>query len=306
MKLLITGASGFIGKRLVSLAREEYGYSIVSLGQLPCGVEGVPEILAEDITSVECENAILEHRPDALVHLAGAGVNPSDRDIGKLLAVNAILPAQMVDLASRCGIRAVVLSGSCSEYAPMDIESPLPETAPLETAKLYGTTKAAGGMLALSVGVNRAIPVCVARIFNAYGFGEAEYRLLPTVFRHLLADTRASLSTGSQVRDFIHIDDICEGLLRFSETLLSNRNVRGAYNLCTGVGVSVKQMAQGVARLLEKDESLLGFGDIPLRPDDAKYLVGDVCKTRELLGWTPSITIDDGIRRFYAQKRGIQ
>jgi nucleoside-diphosphate-sugar epimerase len=295
MKILVTGASGFIGRRFVNLVLSSGVHEIVSLGEQACGTAGVREIIAKDITSRACEEDLRGMGIEAIVHLAAAGVNPADRGTGRLIETNAILPSKVVEMASRCGIGAVVMSGSCSEYLVPDPPEPIRETVGFETTKLYGSTKAAGGMLALAVGAALGVRVCVGRIFNAYGPGEAEHRLLPSLIRSLSRGERASMSTGEQVRDFVFVDDICEGLLRFATALSGGEVESGAYNICTGIGTRVADMARMAARAMGKDEALLGFGDLPMRPDEYMNVVGDPSKTKRALNWMPATSVEDGI-----------
>lgn len=297
MRILVTGASGFIGRRFVGFALSSGDHEIISLGEQACGVSGVREILARDITSESCEEDLRGMGIEAIVHLAAAGVNPSDRGTGRLLETNALLPPKVVEMASRCGIGTVVISGSCSEYSVPDTPELIRESTGFDTTKLYGSTKAAGGMLALAVGASLGVRVCVGRIFNAYGPGEAEHRLLPSLARDLARGERVPLSSGEQVRDFIFVDDICEGLLRLSAALSHGEAEAGAYNLCTGIGTRVSTMAMEVARAMGKDEGLLGFGDLPMRPDEYMHVVGDPGKTRRALGWIPATSIEEGIRK---------
>lgn len=302
MLIVVTGASGFIGRRLLRRIAADRVHEVVSLGELPCGSSGVRDILATDIASAECEAEIRGIRADAIIHLAAAGVAPGDRDTDRLVATNAVLPAKLVGIASRCGIPVVVTAGSCSEYVVPERPIAITESSAFETKRLYGTTKAAGGMLALAAGDSLGVRVGVGRLFNAYGPGEAPHRLLPSLFRSLERGERAPLSIGAQVRDFVFVDDICEGLLRLVEALAARTAEPGAYNVCTGRGTSVAEFAREAARAMDRDESLLGFGDLPMRPDEEMYVIGDPGKTEGALGWIPRTRVAEGVRLTLEQR----
>jgi nucleoside-diphosphate-sugar epimerase len=273
VRLLITGASGFIGRNFVRLALGR-GWSILSLGIEPCGLPGVDEEVVEDFASSRAEEALRASGADAILHLAGAGVNPADRDARRIIDTNAILPQRLVGLAAESGIKAFATAGSCSEYAEAPGGVSLAEDAPLETRKLYGATKAAGGILALAAGEASGVSVAVLRLFNVYGPGEGPHRLFPSLARGASSGTPVQLSAGTQERDFVYIDDVCEAFFRTLEASVAGAMGSGPYNVCTGVGSTVRDFAIAAADRLGMDRSMLGFGSIPLRVDDLPRVVG--------------------------------
>lgn len=230
-----------------------------------------------------------------MIHLAAAGVSPTDRDSSTIFRVNASLAPQIVSIAAKLGARAVVLAGSSAEYRSPQQFVPLDEDAPLETGKLYGASKAAGGILALANGAAEGLPVGVLRLFNVYGPGEGPHRLLPSLVRDLVASRQVKLSAGTQIRDFVHIDDVCGGLIAALTALADKKMPAGAYNLATGTGRSVGDFARTVARAVNADPALLQFGALPFRPDDLPYVVGSPAKLREACGWHAGTSLEHGI-----------
>lgn len=297
MKFLITGASGFIGRHLLIAILSRRGFSVASLGVVKVGMEGVEEFIVEDLSQSNSESIINKVKPDVIIHLAAAGVNPEDRNIDRLVEVNAVLPSKMVAMAKRCGVRAVLIAGTCSEYQPSNGETMLKENHPLEVSRLYGATKASGDILANATGAELQLPTAVLRIFNVYGPGEAPYRLSSSLLRGLRDGERVPLSQGLQIRDFIYIDDVCEGFIRSAEAMASGKMVPGSYNLCTGRPCSVRDFAIQFSRSMGKDDSLLGFGDLALRKDDYSILVGDPSKLQEQTDWRAGVGVEEGIRR---------
>ncbi len=207
-----------------------------------------------------------------------------------------MLPAQIVQLAQRHGARAVIIAGSSAEYFPPQVDEKLSEIAPLEYRKLYGASKAAGGLLALATANQLNMPAANLRIFNAYGPGEARHRLLPSLVSQLERGQRVELSAGKQIRDFIHIDDVCSGLWETTLALLDGRMVTGSFNLCTGEGHSVEVFARGVADIMQVSQQLLAFGALPLRADDTPYLVGDPSALHAQTGWHSNFSFERGLR----------
>lgn len=299
--VLLTGASGFVGTRLArSLVNANVGVTCV--GRSPCLVSGVQNVQVTGLEVEHIEAALSPNaRFDGVIHLAAAGVTPTDRDSAAIFRVNAFLAPQMVSLAAKVGARAIVLAGSSAEYRSPKQSEPLDEDEPLETGKLYGASKAAGGILALANGAVENISVGVMRLFNVYGPGEAHHRLLPSLLRDLSAGQPVKLSAGTQVRDFVYIDDVCAGLIAALTALADGKMSTGAYNVATGVGHSVGDFARTVAHAANADPALLQFGALPFRPDDLPYVVGSPTKFREACGWRTHTLLADGICQALAE-----
>jgi nucleoside-diphosphate-sugar epimerase len=241
-------------------------------------------------------------RSELIVNLAAAGVRPEDRSPAALIDGNVVLPGQLTAAAAGAGIRGIIHFGSSAEYAA-STEELLSEDAVLERERLYGATKAAGSLLVTSLGTELDVATAVLRPFNVYGPGEQEHRLFPTLVRRLARGERVPLSAGTQVRDFVHVDDVCLAVERIA-TSISNGAVRsGYYNVATGVGTRVADFARRVARALDADESLLDFGALPLRPDDLPFVVGRADRIARAAGWRATVTLEEGIRDSIAEMR---
>lgn len=301
MNILLTGATGFVGARLATKLLAQGANTIVSIGRKPCKVLGVDDLVVTDFSRDALLEALVGREIDAVIHLAAAGVHPADRDPATLFDINVCLPARIVDVARKCGARGVLITGSSAEYRERECDRPIDEFASLETQRAYGGSKAAGSALALAQGVALGIPVVVLRMFNVYGPGEAPHRLLPSLVDGLSRGKRVPLSHGRQVRDFIHVDDACCGILSTMNGILERKVCSGAYNLSSGAGRSVAEFARITATVVNVDQRMLEFGAVPLRNDDLGYLVGDSTCLNGLTGWAPRIALEDGIAASVAE-----
>lgn len=294
-RILLTGGTGFIGKRLARRLIDGGGSTVTVVGRQPCTVEGTENVLVHELEFFAISRALQGLQFDAVIHLAAAGVHPDDRDLNSLISINTLLPAQTVQLAQCHGARAVVIAGSSAEYFPSHDGAALREGDSLEYRKLYGSSKAAGGLLALATAAHLGIPTANLRIFNAYGPGEARHRLLPSLVSQLERGQRVDLSAGKQVRDFIHVDDVCSGLWESTRALLDGRMETGSFNLCSGEGHSVEAFARGIADAMQAPQHLLAFGVLPLRPDEVPHLVGDPSVLQARTGWHASLSFEQGL-----------
>ncbi len=153
--------------------------------------------------------------------------------------------------------------------------------------------KLAATNYALAYGPRRGLRVRVARLFGVYGSGEQAHRLFPTLLKNLRAGAPVPLSDGLQRRDFIHVDDVCEGLVRLSA--VGGHEDGLLVNLGTGVALRVRDVARWIAAAVEADESLLRFGARERSPGDADLIVADVTRLRQTLGWVPEQRLRAGM-----------
>ncbi|MFC3652352.1 NAD-dependent epimerase/dehydratase family protein [Dyella humi] len=303
IRILLTGASGFIGNRLLRHLCNA-GISVVATGRTPVSGGGVHFLAIPRLNAKDLRSALQGQPIDALIHLAAAGVNPDDRDAQRLLEINGHLPVELTCLARDLGARAFVMTGSSSEYAQIDSEQ-IGEGASLETAKTYGATKAAGGLLAVAIGLTLGLPTVNLRLFNVFGPGEASHRLLPSLFESLSMGRPVLLSEGLQQRDFIHVDDACAAILAALNAALRGTLPTGHYNVCSGKGTSVRDFALSVASILGADTGLLRFGALPMRPDDVPRVVGAPDALGRATGWKPTMTFSQAIKSAVDEMRQL-
>jgi nucleoside-diphosphate-sugar epimerase len=299
-RALVTGATGFIGRHLVDglIDAKRQVVALVRPGsRLPEQWRGrVTCIACADWSEVGLRAALASQSFDVAFHLATYGVRPSDRDPGVMLRVNVDLPALFVHLCRERSAR-LVMAGTFSEYQKPAGQVPLTEQSPLEIAKIYGASKAAGGIIANALAASLGVKLRLLRFFKVYGEGEAPHRLLPSLVAGLSRGERVALSDGTQVRDFIYVDDVVEACIKAGDDMASPaRALTATWNVCTGVGHSVRTFAALVAEAMGERAELLGFGDLPMRADDEPYLVGDGERMCRELGWRPQHDLGAGIR----------
>jgi len=293
--VLLTGATGFIGRHLARRLAAT-GCSVTALQRSPTPVPGVREVLrVTDLSPDAVSQALAGRRFDRLFHLPAYGVRPEDRDVERMFRINVDVTRALVESAARWPVRAAVFAGSGAEYDLSGVSAPVPETHPLETVKLYGASKAAGTLCAVSGACALAVPLAVARLFGVFGPGEAPHRLLPTLVGHLERNERVPLSEGSQQRDMLHVDDAVAALLALARTL-EGAPQQAVVNVSSGRPATVRAFAETAAAALGAPMSLLGFGDVAQRPDETACFAGDPSRLTVLTGWQPRLGFEQGIR----------
>jgi UDP-glucose 4-epimerase len=298
---LVTGATGFIGSALVQRLSAE-GVSVLCLVRPESPgrshIRNLPRV--ELIETENYESSALSQRlsgiqTDVVFNLASAGVAPEERDPQRLLAGNLTIVTGLVSATAAWPLRKFIHVGSCSEYATAPEGHKLTEADSLQSVSLYGAAKVCAHIYGAAFALSKGLPFLTLRLFGVFGVGEARNRLVPYLISHLQRDTPVDLTPGEQVRDLLYVDDIVEALLQGAE---SDRLVAGsAYNVCSGKGIRIRDLAEEVANVMNKPKSLLRFGDRPYRADESMWIVGDNKRFTAHSGWAPKISVQEGIRK---------
>lgn len=305
--VLVTGASGFIGVHLINrLLSKDSRVTVLARSSsiLPVEWRDRLSVVTCDDFSESGLRRVLRAPVDTVFHLAAYGVRPNLRDIDEMIAINVRLPAALVRLCADWHAR-MVMAGTFSEYRSPSTQDLLFEHSPLEQGKLYGSSKAAGGLMASAIANSGGIGFRLLRLFKVYGAGEASHRLLPALVNGLAKRERVAISAGTQVLDFVYVDDVVEAMLR-ADAHCREKGGIATWNVATGRSHSVREFAECVAEAMNAEPSLLGFGAIGMRKDDEPWLVGSPDLLRAELGWQPMVGLDEGVRAAVATLRKTQ
>jgi GDP-4-dehydro-6-deoxy-D-mannose reductase len=315
MRVLVTGADGFVGRwlvrRLLDDGREVLG--AVRPGEAdrpaPAGWDLTPDErdavrwLPLELTDQESVRRCADQSYDAVVHLAAVSSGlEAARDPGYAWAVNAGGTARLVQViadrkaAGRGDPLVLVISTSevygCGE-PPL---GPRRETDPVAPCSPYAATKAGAELAALVAWRRGGLRVVVARPFAHTGPGQDARFVVPSLAQRLKLAHRTGapvVKVGNlePVREFLHVRDVVDAYVR----LLARGQPGEVYNVASGQGLSLEE-------LLFKLAGLVGVRVIPeadpdlMRPADIPHLVGDAGKLRALTGWAPRCSLDDTLR----------
>ena len=280
-RVVITGANGFIGKHLSSLLHEYTG--ITEQWDLSADTDTIHLL---DLTDEEETRRELERlKPTIVFHLASAGVNHKNSHDHRIIGTDLQMTANIISALNDLKLEhtpVLVIVGSMAEYAPRN--RPLSETDQCYPTTAYGIAKHAVTLYALAYCHPENISLRLPRLFHIYGPGEAPGRLFPTLLAGLAKQESIALSSGNQRRDFIHVADACEALIRLA---VCNEAAGKIVNIGTGETCSVRDVAHWVAGQLNVDSDLLKFGHREPSPGDHDLLVADTTRLEELLQWVP-------------------
>jgi nucleoside-diphosphate-sugar epimerase len=261
--VLVTGAGGFIGQRLLRKL-EAKGVHTAKWTRLT-GDLG-------DFDHVQGQLKLL--KPETIFHLAARPAIAADES-WKVVALEQQMLANLAfAMPTHCQL---IYTGSMAEYGRSGYFEEDDRCSP-DTA--YGCAKYSGTNLALALRTSLGLNIRVARLFGVYGPGESSTRLLPSLVDRLQRGLSVALSDGMQLRDFVHVDDVCELLYGVSRL---ECNDAAMLNIGTGVGVTVRQVCETVADVLRVDRALLHFGEIERRHVDQNCLVANIERLSSLL-----------------------
>jgi GDP-4-dehydro-6-deoxy-D-mannose reductase len=304
VRLLVTGADGFVGQHLVRrLARDGHH---IGAGCRPGGPRvdwaGADVIeLPLELTDDASVRRAVEFGPDAVVHLAAVASNPEAlADPGFAWSVNAAGTARLAEaIAGRWDGRGaaprLLIVSSGEVYGPGS-QAARKETDALAPATPYASSKAGAELAGLEVWRRTGLPVLVARPFTHTGPGQDERFVLPSFVArlraaHAVGERRVRTGNLEPVRDLLDVRDVAEAYV----LLLRAGEPGEVYNVARGEGTSVGDMFRRLAEMLgisaeaEPDPALARRGDIP-------HLVGDPTKLRRATGWAPARTLQQTLR----------
>lgn len=288
-KVLVTGATGFIGMACVR-ALANAGCSVVGTYRAdtpPDGPEGVAWVRADLTDGGDIRKVMEQHRPSHLLALAWY-MGPGNQQALE----NFLWLQPSVDLLiafAEAGGRRVTFCGSCMEYAWSQPVRLVEEKTPLRPDMEYGAAKAAlftaFAPLCRKLGLSGAW----ARPFFLYGPGENPRRLAADVILSLLGGREALCTHGQQKRDFLHVDDVADAMVRL---LLSD--VEGPLNIGSGQAIPLAELIHEIGRQIGATE-LIRLGAREARPGDPPLVEADVTRLRDRLGWEPKFSLETGV-----------
>lgn len=247
------------------------------------------------------EEFIERWRPDVWIHHAGyaADYSSPNYDLAKAQAANIGPLAPIFAGLGKHGARGVLVTGTASEYGDSDL--PHVEDEACWPGTGYGVLKLAATLLARILGMRHGIRVRVARLFLPFGSLDKPEKILPYTVERLASGQPCDLSPCTQKRDFVYIDDVARAYLAMMQDL-DREAAFDVFNIASGEAIELRWLLEQVAEKLGADPSLLRFGVLPFRTDEAPIICGSRRKAEAVLGWKPT-PIEDGLSRFVGTPR---
>jgi nucleoside-diphosphate-sugar epimerase len=280
-RVLVTGGSGFIGRRLVRFLRGE-GVEVLAPGR--------------DTLDVSA-GTFPDQSADWVIHLAGRTYVPASwNEPADFYRVNALGTVNVLEYCRRTQARLIYVSGYC--YG-LPEALPIPETAPLKPNNPYALSKQAAEQACRFFFEYLQTPVMIARPFNIYGPGQPANFLIARIVEQVIDPAAAAIvvEDGAPRRDYVHLDDVVSAI----ESLRRNPKPGATFNIGSGASHSVAEVAELACRAVHAKKPFVSRDN--RRANDIPDVVADITAIRIATGWTPSIALYDGLRDVVAHAK---
>ena len=308
MTTLVTGAAGFIGSHVTQalLARGQHVVGLDNLNDyyapankranlVEIGPSKAFTFVEGDIRSEETLRALFAtHRPDKVIHLAAMpGIGPSIKQPLLYEDVNTRGTLQLLEMSRQHGVGKFLLASTSSVYGDTP-KIPFVETDPTDQPLApYPATKKACELLVYTYHHLHKMPCGVLRFFNVYG-PRGRPDMTPWLFAQAIQEGRefTLYDQGNPRRDWTFVTDIVDGILAAADAKLGFE----IFNLGRGEPVTMRAFVTILEKLVGKPAR---WRDAPLPASDLPVTFADTSKARRVLGYSPSVSVEDGLTRFW-------
>lgn len=302
-RVLVTGAGGFIGSHLAERLVQEganvtamvHYNALGSLGWLEASPHRKDmKIVAGDV----CDPGFMETAIDGQItvfHLAALIAIPFSYVAPEsYVRTNVIGTLNVLQAARRAGVGRVVHTSTSEVYGTARY-APIDEGHPLQGQSPYSATKIGADKLVESFYCSFDLPVVTLRPFNTFGPRQSARAVIPTIISQALARREVRLGSTTPIRDLNFVSNTVDGFVRAGQV----KGVAGeTINVGSGREISIGDLAAVIASLIGQEISIRSE-DQRTRPEksEVQRLLADNTKARELLGWSPKTSLEEGLRQ---------
>ncbi len=288
MRVLLTGASGFLGRRVAQLLAGG-GDEVVSIGRSPLAPDG--SVQAHHIADLSDPTQVKRAarrtgEVDSIIHLAALVPKHASEDVAATaFATNVMGPVHLFGAFGRRG-QANVFASTAEVYGSPERHAPIGEDSEPQPRSWYGATKVAAEIYCRTLERHDEMRIAILRFTVLYGTGDLIQRAIPNFVGSAVRHEPIRLFGGEELRDYLHVDDAARAVMAAWRGRLS-----GTYNVGSGIGVSVRDAAGAVIRLAGGSSAL----EEHPRQKPAADIVLDVTRFREATGFSPARVFPDGL-----------
>ncbi|MBN1384699.1 MAG: GDP-mannose 4,6-dehydratase [Elusimicrobia bacterium] len=302
-RVLITGSGGFIAshllERLVGLHASVNAFVRYN-SRNDCGlIEHLPPVVKKSINIIAGDlrdyDAVYDAMKgcDTVFHLAALIAIPySYVHPREVIETNIMGTYNVLNAARRLKVKKVVHT-STSEVYGTAVKVPISEDHPLQGQSPYSASKIGADKIAESFYCSFGLPVATIRPFNTYGPGQSARAIVPTIITQALKNNVVYLGSLTPKRDLTYVTDTVEGFIKVSE---SEKVIGEVINIGSGSEIAIGDLAKKVVGLLDKNiKIVLEKKRIRPKNSEVERLLADNKKAKKLLGWTPKVSLEQGL-----------
>jgi nucleoside-diphosphate-sugar epimerase len=296
-RVLVTGGTGFLGthlvRQLIALGADVHLLTRRSPHRSRFGGTGArPRLLRGDIrVRKDVRRAIEASNPQVVFHLAAYGVDPRKRNPATIISTNVMGVVNLLEATTDVPYARLVNTGTCFEYG--NRSSKISEAAEVDPLNVYAASKIAAWHIC---NLHRRLygkPIVTIRPFTFFGPFERRDRLVPSVILSVLQKRPIRITSGKQTRDYTYVEDMADAFLRAA---VADGVVGESINVGSGEDFPVREIVERIRGLMQSDVPV-ETGALETRREESWRLCCDNGKARALLGWTPTVTFEEGVFR---------
>lgn len=289
MKILITGSEGLIGTTLLERFKKQNFQIIRFDKKFPESHPSYGDILDEDLLDVAINEC------NGIIHLAAVSrVIWGERDPDLCWKTNYEATSSLLKSAVSSPKKPWVLYASSREVYGNPSALPATEETPYSPINIYGESKVAAEKATLEART-KGINTVIVRYSNVYGsLHDHHDRVIPAFCKAAAKGDPIRVDGSTNTFDFTYIDDVAEGTLKIVNLLCEERRELPPFHLTTGSQTSLQQAADLANKAGQKQSEIR---EAPPRQYDVPHFCGDSSQTQRILGWTPNVDIEEGIKR---------
>ena len=293
MRILISGANGFVGRNLMPKLRNSDNeiYQITTNPEVSRKIYGNKFKLFhykahnQDELRTEVEN----FQPDIYIHLAAfLTANDDHETLVKLLDANILFTCKMLDSLKNSKIKAFINTGTFAEYYKGDGE--------IDPAYLYAATKSASRIFVDYYSKTYDFKDITITPYTIYGGNDSKKKIIDIIYDSLDNTNSTDLTPGNQILDFIHIEDVIDFYIEVINKISlipSGTN----FELGTGLGHTIKDLVLLFEKYTNK-KSNINWGGKDYRPRDVMKAIANTDNAISIVDWEPKISLEDGVKKY--------
>lgn len=290
-KIVITGATGFLGSHLL-LALIEEGYNIIVLKRSFSNTwriqNAISQIKNYDIDKVDIKKIFNENEIEGIMHLATDYGRKSNKDIIQMFKANIALPAKLLELGTKHEVNFFINTHTfwSSKYS------------------LYSSMKNSFIEIAKYFTANFKVKFINMKLEHMYGEKDEYSKFIPFLIKNILEDKEIKTTNGEQKRDFIYVKDVVDAYLKVLDNLENLNKNFIEFEFGTGKSISLRDFANKIEEEINKKANIK-WGVIPYKKNEIFDSKADIRKAKQYLGWSPKYDIKSGLKKTINWYKGV-